>query len=62
MFDDTLRWPLCYHAEMNDDQDQTRIWMEYIDGPAGYVLTPDMLEQAAYALGRFQGRLYAGKP
>ena len=62
LFDDSLRWPLCFHADMNDEQDQTRIWMEYIDGPAGYALTPDMLEQAAHALGRFQGRLYAGQP
>ena len=62
LFDDALRWPLCFHADMNDEQDQTRIWMEYIDGPAGYALTPDMLEQAAHALGRFQGRLYAGQP
>ena len=62
LFDDTLCWPNCLYADMNDDQDQTRIWMEYIEGPAGYALTPDMLERAAHALGRFQGRLYAGQP
>jgi len=62
LFDDTLRWPACLHAEMNDDQDQTRIWMEYIEGATGYVLTPDILERAAHALGRFQGRLYARQP
>ena len=62
LFDHALRWPACYHAEMNDAQDETRIWTEYIDGASGYDLTPDMLEGAAYALGRFQGRLYAGQP
>ncbi len=61
LFDDDLRWPKCLHAEMNDGQDQTRIWMEYIVGDTGHALTPDMLERAAHALGRFQGRLYAGK-
>ena len=62
LFDHALRWPACYHAEMNDAQDETRIWTEYIDGASGYDLTPDMLEGAAYALGRFQGRLYAARP
>ena len=62
LFDDTLRWPACLHAETNDDQSQTRIWMEFIDGATGYDLMPDMLEQAAYALGRFQGRLYVRQP
>lgn len=62
LFDDTLRWPKCLYAEMNDGQDQTRIWMEYTVGDTGYALTPDMLERAAHALGRFQGRLYAGQP
>ena len=60
LFDDTLRWPACFHADMNDEQDQTRIWMEYIEGPAGYALTPDMLEQAAHALASFRAACMPG--
>ncbi len=53
-FTDLFRWPECYHTELNDDQIQ--IWMEYIDGTSGSSLTIEMLEQAAFELGRFQGR------
>ena len=60
LFDDSLRWPICFHADMNDEQDQTRIWMEYIEGPAGYALTPDMLEQAAHALASFRAACMPG--
>ena len=60
LFDDSLRWPICFHADMNDEQDQTRIWMEYIDGPAGYTLTPNMLEQAARALAGFKAACMPG--
>lgn len=59
-FSSGLRWPNCYLAEMNDGE--TRLWMEYIDGVSGLDLTGDMYEQAAYELGRFQGRLFAEKP
>ena len=59
-FTDSLRWPTCYHAEL--DCDETRIWMEYIDGVTAYDLTAEMLEHAALELGRFQGKLYAEKP
>lgn len=53
-FTDQLRWPKCYHAEMNDDEIQ--IWMEYIEGVSGSDLTIEMLEKAAFELGRFHGR------
>lgn len=59
-FSDSFRWPVCYHAELRDDE--TQIWMEYIDGISGLNLTGDMYEQAAKELGRFQGRLYARRP
>lgn len=59
-FTDSLRWPECYHAEMNGDEIQ--LWMEYIDGVSGLNLTPDMYERAAEELGRFQGKLYTERP
>ena len=55
LFNGNLRWPECYHAEINDDE--TQIWMEYIDGVSGRELTVEMLEQAAFELGRFQSRV-----
>jgi hypothetical protein len=54
-FTKRLRWPECYHSEFRDDE--IEIWMEYIDGISGEALTIDMLELAAYELGRFQGRI-----
>ena len=54
---DTIRWPKCYHAEINGDEIQ--IWMKYVDGASGNDLTPEMLEQAAFELGRFQGMLHS---
>jgi len=61
-FSDTLRWPECYHLEMNEKETKLKIWMEYIDGITGLDLTPDMYEKAAYELGCFQGKLYAIQP
>ncbi len=55
-FTDSLCWPECYHAEMNNDEIQ--IWMEYIDGISGKDLDIEALEQAAEALGHFQGKIY----
>ena len=60
LFTDSLRWPECYHAEINGDKWQ--IWMEYIEGISGLELTSEMYVQAAEELGRFQGRLYAEQP
>jgi hypothetical protein len=62
LFSDTLRWPECFHAEMNEEENATQIWMEYIDGVSGHDLTVEMFERAAYEIGRFQGRLYAEQP
>ena len=62
LFSASLRWPECYHAEMNEDENETQIWMEYIDGISGLDLTGDMFERAAEELGRFQGKLYSEQP
>lgn len=59
---DSFRWAKYCHAEMNSDETETQIWIEYIDGVSGYELTVEMLEQASLELGRFQGRLYKEKP
>ncbi|WP_151736284.1 aminoglycoside phosphotransferase family protein ['Paenibacillus yunnanensis' Narsing Rao et al. 2020] len=57
-----LRWPECYHAEMNAEADEFQVWLEYIEGTTGLDLTGDMYEQAALELGRYQGKLYAEQP
>ncbi|MCK6076755.1 phosphotransferase [Paenibacillus silvae] len=61
-FSDTLRWPTCYHAEMNAEETEFQLWLEYIDGVSGLELSGDMYEQAALELGRYQGKLYAEQP
>ncbi|MBB6019556.1 hypothetical protein HNR77_000617 [Paenibacillus sp. JGP012] len=61
-FTDTLRWPTCYHAEMNAEETEFQLWLEYIDGVSGLELSGDMYEQAALELGRYQGKLYAEQP
>jgi len=55
-FTDSLRWPACYHAELNNDG--FVLWLEYIDGISGEKLTIEMFGQAAEDLGRFQGRIF----
>ncbi len=62
LFSESFRWPKCYHAEMNQEENETYIWMEYIDGISGLDLTGDMYERAAEELGRFQGKLYTEQP
>ena len=62
LFTDSFRWPECYHAEMNEEENETKIWMEYIDGISGLYLTGDMYERIAEELGRFQGKLYTEQP
>lgn len=59
-FSESFRWPTCYHAELRDDE--TQIWLEYLEGKSGLGLTGAMCERAAEELGRFQGRIYAEKP
>ncbi|WP_274654590.1 aminoglycoside phosphotransferase family protein [Paenibacillus humicola] len=61
-FSDVFRWPTCYHAEINAEENEIQLWLEYIDGVTGLDLTGDMYEKAALELGRFQGRLYAEQP
>ena len=61
-FSGSFRRPDCYHAEINKEENETQLWMEYIDGVSGKDLTVEMLEQAALELGRWQGRLYAERP
>jgi len=56
IFSNSFRWPDCYHVEITDNE--THIWMEYIDGISGNDLTIEILEHMAAELGRFQGRLY----
>jgi len=75
VFTDSLRWPECYYAEINEKEHH--LWMEYIDvadrlldgelhshapWTTGLKMTPPMYVHAAEALGRFQGRLYAEQP
>ena len=55
-----FRWPTIYHMQLLEDE--VHIWMEYIDGYIGESLTIEMCEEAAKAIGRFQGKLYAEKP
>src|SRR6185312_1889906 len=61
-FSDVFRWPTCYHAEINAEENEIQLWLEYIDGVTGLDLTADMYEKAALELGRFQGKLYAEQP
>ncbi len=56
VFSGPVRWPKCYHAEM--DGDEIQIWMEYIDGVSGSDITCEMLERVAYEFGRLQARVY----
>lgn len=58
-FNNSFRWPECYHAEINAEENEIQLWTEYIEGISGNSLTTEMLEQAALELGRFQGRLYS---
>lgn len=62
LFSESFRWPECYHVEMNEEMNETQIWMEYIDGISGLDLTGEMYERATEELGRFQGKLYAEQP
>ncbi|WP_040950964.1 aminoglycoside phosphotransferase family protein [Gorillibacterium massiliense] len=61
-FSEAFHWPACYHAEINAEENEFQLWLEYIDGVSGLHLTGDMYEQAALELGRYQGKLYAEQP
>jgi thiamine kinase-like enzyme len=55
IFDETLRLPVCYRAVINENE--TELWMEYVEGISGANLTVDMSERAALEIGRFQGKI-----
>jgi tRNA A-37 threonylcarbamoyl transferase component Bud32 len=55
VFTSDFRWPKCYHAEINNDE--TKLWLEYIEGVSASDLTTEMYENIAKALGRFHGKL-----
>ncbi|MCL2378058.1 MAG: phosphotransferase [Defluviitaleaceae bacterium] len=55
-FTDTFTWPRCYHGQLYENE--TQLWMEYVEGVAGNDLTTPMLAKAAYELGKYQGRLH----
>jgi Ser/Thr protein kinase RdoA (MazF antagonist) len=54
VFTSDFRWPKCYHAEINNDE--TKLWLEYIEGVSASDLTTEMYENIAKALGRFHGK------
>ena len=62
LFTGSLRWPVCYFAQINNEEDETQIWMEYIEGISGYDLSIDMLKKVSREIGRFQGKIYSEKP
>jgi hypothetical protein len=61
-FSDAFIWPTCYYAEINAEENEFQLWLEFIDGVTGLDLTSDMYEQAALELGRYQGKLYTERP
>lgn len=61
-FSDAFSWPTCYYSEINAEENEFELWLEYIDGVTGLDLTGDMYEQAALELGRYQGKLFAERP
>ena len=60
IFTENFRWPKCYHAEINHNE--TKLWLEYIEGVSDSDLTVEMYEKIAEGLGRFHGKLYVEKP
>jgi len=60
IFTEFLRWPKCYHAEITSEE--TKLWLEYIEGISGEDLTVEICEKIANELGRFHGKLYVDKP
>ncbi len=55
VFGKSLRPPRLYASALHENR--IDLWMEYIDGPTGSLLTIDMLEQAARELARFQAKI-----
>ena len=46
-FSQALRWPICYLADFNEEENEYQLWLEFIDGVSGLDLTSDMFELAA---------------
>nr|WP_284238903.1 aminoglycoside phosphotransferase family protein [Paenibacillus glycanilyticus] len=61
-FSESFRWPNCYYAEINAEENECQLWLEYIDGVSGLDLTGNMYEKAALELGRYQGKLFVEQP
>ncbi|MCL2051912.1 MAG: methyltransferase domain-containing protein [Lachnospiraceae bacterium] len=59
IFTNSFRWAKCYHAEKSDNE--TKLWLEYIEGVSRSDLTVEMYERIAEGLGRFHGKLYTEK-
>jgi len=59
IFTENFCWPKCYHAEINSDE--TKLWLEYIEGISGPDLTVEMCEKIAEGLGNFHRKLYEEK-
>lgn len=60
-FSESFSWPMCYYSEINEEENETRLWLEYIDGVTGTDLNQWMLEKASYELGNFQGIIHANR-
>ncbi len=56
-FTDEFRWPSCYL--LTKEENQFSIWMEYAEGVYGKDFTIQQFEEAAKALGSFQGKLFS---
>lgn len=56
-----LCWPDCYHALITENE--TELFLAYIEGVSGAALTPALLARASYQLGRLQGKtaVHAGE-
>jgi hypothetical protein len=57
-----LRWAECYRAEMNADENEYRLWLEYIAGASGTDLTGGMYERAALSSGGFRADYTRNSP
>ena len=56
-----FRWPKCYDASINEQENEICLIMEYIDGPCGKELDRFALEKAARNLGMFHGKTHMNK-
>ena len=61
IFTENFRWPKCYYAEINNDETETKLWLEYIEGDTNEDLTMEICEKISKELGYFHAKLYANK-